>query len=142
MSSGDSFLNLISISFVNDLIRTRTKQNKKKYVQIRIITIVFGIIALIIALVFPKIVDLMVVGIGTIVIFVPITLFALIRENVKPYNKIAFWSILSGFIVNLIFFIGGIIFTEVLEPKSSFIPAFITSALVLILGVNIKKKQK
>lgn len=142
MSSGDSFLNLISISFVNDLIKNRKKQNKVKKFQLRLVTVVFGIIALIIALLFPKIVDLMVVGIGTIVIFVPITLLALTHEHVGQYNKIALWSILSGFVVNLIFFIGGLIFTDILEPKSSFIPAFIIASLVLIIGIQIKKNKR
>lgn len=142
MSSGDSFLNLISISFVNDLFKSSKKQVKEKHFQIRIATIAFGIIALIIALLFPKIVDLMVVGIGTIVIFIPVTLLALTKKNVIRYNKIALWSILSGFIVNLIFFIGGLIFTESLEPKSSFIPAFITAALVLFIGIRIKNRQR
>lgn len=141
MSSGDSFLNLISISFVNDLIRNPHKQAKEKQIHIRLATVAFGIIALIIALLFPKIVDLMVVGIGSIVIFVPATLFALTHKNAVHYNKIALWSILSGFVVNLIFFIGGLIFTEILEPKSSFIPAFIAAALVLFIGIQIKKKQ-
>lgn len=142
MSSGDSFLNIISISFVNDFIRKPHKQEKDKKFKIRLATIAFGITALIIALLFPKIVDLMVVGIGTIVIFVPVTFLALTHKNIVHYNKIALWSILSGFIINITFFIGGLIFTEILEPKSSFIPAFICAALVLIIGVQIKKKKR
>ncbi len=141
MSSGDSFLNLISISFVNDLISKQKKQANEKQFQIRLVTVAFGIVALIIALLLPKIVDLMVVGIGTIVIFVPVTFLALTHKKVTHYKKIAFWSILSGFVVNLIFFIGGLIFTENMEPKSSFIPAFITAALVLFISIQIKKKQ-
>lgn len=139
MSSGDSYLNLISISYVNDLLKHGETKAKEKYLRIRFYTFIFGTIALLIALVFPKIVDLMVVGIGTIVIFVPITFFALTNKHVEAYSKIALWSVISGFSVNIIFFIGGIIFAGVLEPKSSFIPAFITALLVLMIGVKTKK---
>jgi Na+/proline symporter len=141
MSSGDSFLNLISISFVNDFIKSKKTSSYKKKFQIRLYTILFGFIALVMALIFPKIVDLMVVGIGTIVIFVPATIFALTHNNVLGYNKIAFWSILCGFLVNIIFFVGGFLI-EILDPKSSFIPAFVTALLVLFIGVRFKKKMK
>ncbi len=141
MSSGDSFLNLISISFVNDLFRSKTKVPSEKKYQIRLATIIFGVIALFMALVFPKIVDLMVVGIGTIVIFIPVTFLALTSKNVTSYNRLALGSIISGFGVNLIFFIIGLEFVESLDPKSSFIPAFITAALVLVIGIQIKKKR-
>jgi len=143
MSSGDSFLNLISISAVNDFKRWRRKKPsaRKMHKHIRIATLIFGIIAMIQALVFPRIVDLMVVGIGTIVIFVPVTFLALIKQEVKQYQHIALYSILSGFIVNLFFFILGVYNSGIFEPKSSFIPAFIIATLVLIIGLRIKKNK-
>ncbi len=144
MSSGDSFLNLISISAVNDFklmgkVKPSPKQMQPK---IRLATFIFGIIATIMALVFPKIVDLMVVGIGTIVIFVPATFLALKMKETFVFNRLAFTSIISGFFVNLIFFIWGVIDPESFEPKSSFIPAFITSFLILLIGYFIKIKAK
>ena len=142
MSSGDSFLNLISISAVNDFkLMGKTKLSPKQMQpKIRLATFIFGVIATSIALIFPKIVDLMVVGIGTIVIFVPTTLLALTKEKVSDYKHLAFASILSGFGVNLIFFIWGVVNPESFEPKSSFIPAFLTASLVLLVGYFIKTK--
>jgi SSS family solute:Na+ symporter len=142
MSSGDSFLNLISISAVNDFVGWKKEKPSKKIIQlrIRIMSFIFGFIALFLALVFPKIVDLMVVGLATIVIFVPVTLVALIRkDNAFYYRKYAILSVISGFIVNLGFFLWGVLKPDQYEIKSSFIPAFIISALVITAGLIRKK---
>ncbi len=145
MSSGDSFLNLISISAIKDFIGWRKKNKsiskKRTYLNIRLATFVFGFIALFMSLAFPKIVDLMVVGLATIVIFVPITFLALIKKDVYQYRFAAIASILSGFAVNLIFFIFGIVSPENFEAKSSFIPAFIVALIVLLCGIFIKRRK-
>lgn len=145
MSSGDSFLNLISISAIKDFIGWRKKNKsiskKRTYLNIRLTTFVFGFIALFMSLAFPKIVDLMVVGLATIVIFVPITFLALIKKDVYQYRFSAIASIISGFLVNLIFFILGIVSPEKFEAKSSFIPAFIVALIVLLCGIFIKRKK-
>jgi hypothetical protein len=91
--------------------------------------------------VFPYIVDLMVVGISTITIFAPITLFSLIKKDVYPYRKAALWSILSGFVINVVLFAWGILQPDQFEPKNSFVPAFIVATLVLIGGVYLKKRK-
>jgi SSS family solute:Na+ symporter len=145
MSSGDSFLNLISISAVKDFLGWKKEPKEvsklRMQLQIRIVSFVFGFIALFMALVFPKIVDLMVVGLATIVIFVPVTLLALIKkEDVYKYRKAGIISIVAGFVVNLGFFLWGVVKPEQFELKSSFIPAFIVSTLILVLGV-IKRKN-
>ncbi|MCD6112731.1 MAG: sodium:solute symporter family protein [Bacteroidales bacterium] len=142
MSSGDSFLNIISISAVKDFIGWKKKEisNKKIQLHIRITTIIFGIIALFMAIFFPKVIDLMVVGLATIVIFVPVTFLALIKKDVIKYKAVALASIFSGFFVNLGFFIWGIICPTQFEAKSSFVPGFITALIVLLIGVFIKKK--
>jgi len=84
----------------------------------------------------------MVVGIATIVIFVPITFLALIKKNVYRYRKIAVASIISGFVVNLFFFSWGTLYPEQFEPKSSFIPAFIVASLVLMAGIWFGKRRQ
>jgi len=70
MSSGDSFLNIISISAVKDFVGWRKKKEEiskeKAHLMIRIATVIFGLIALFIALVFPNIVDLMVTQMNSI----------------------------------------------------------------------------
>ncbi len=144
MSSGDSFLNIISISAVKDFAGWGKKKEidqKKVYSIIRYTTIVFGIIALSMALVFPHIVDLMVVGISTIALFAPITFLALIRKDVHRFRKTALASILSAFVLNVGLFTWGILRPEQFSAKSSFIPAFILAALVLIVGVLLTKKK-
>lgn len=144
MSSGDSFLNIISISAVKDFVGFKKKKAvspEKSYAFIKYATVIFGFVALFMALVFPYIVDLMVVGISTIAIFVPITFLALIKKDVYMYRKVALASILSGFFVNLILFVYGIILPQQFEAKSSFVPAFILATLVLIIGVKLSKKK-
>lgn len=141
MSSGDSFLNIISISAVKDFVGWGKEKKEipvnKTHRMLRITTVVFGIIALLMALVFPHIVDLMVVGISTITIFAPITFFALISKNAFVHRKAALASILTGFVVNLFFFVYGLMFPEQFQAKSSFVPAFILATLVLVAGVML-----
>lgn len=144
MSSGDSFLNIISISAVKDFAgwgRKHDNNPKRMYLMIRLTTIIFGIIALIMALVFPFIVDLMVVGISTIALFVPITLYALIAKNPYKHRIPALVSILCGFVVNIVLFVWGIINPEQFSAKSSFIPAFVVAAIVLFIGIKINKDR-
>jgi Na+/proline symporter len=146
MSSGDSFLNLVAISTVKDFVGFKKHESgeiDKQHLQrnIRIVAIIFGIIAMVMALWFPKVVDLMVVGLATITIFVPVTYLALSSKNPYQYRSAAAWSIVSGFVVNLVFFVIGIVSPEVFEAKSSFIPAILVAGLVLIIGVSIKKRS-
>lgn len=145
MSSGDSFLNIISISAVKDFVGWGKKKEEiskeKAHLMIRIATIVFGIIALFTALVFPYIVDLMVVGISTITIFAPITLFALISKNAFAYRKVALASILTAFIINIILFTYGTLYPEQFQAKTSFVPAFVIGSLVMIIGVLTSKPK-
>lgn len=145
MSSGDSFLNLIAISAIRDFSGWRKKKSlaDKKHIhkEIRIAAIVFGFIALGMALVLPRIVDLMVVGIATIVIFVPVTFLALVRKDVYRFRRVAALSIISGFVVNLFFFTWGILSPEQFQAKSSFIPAFLVALLVLAAGMAIGGKK-
>ncbi|MEN8224066.1 MAG: sodium:solute symporter family protein [Bacteroidota bacterium] len=144
MSSGDSFLNLISISAVRDFSGWRKKKKdrniRRERREILTTTFIFGTVAMIMALVFPNIVDLMVIGLASIVIFAPITILALSIKNVWRYRKLAIASIGAGFVVNLVFFVAGLLYPEDIEIKASFIPAFIVASLVILLGLIIKPK--
>ncbi len=143
MSSASSFLNVVAISAVRDFTGWRTSTAASSIAvqkkQIILVSSLFGVIALALALAFPEIVNLMVVGIGTIAIFVPITFLALISKQVHPYRIWAAISIAAGFIINLGLFVLGIVNPELFEPKKSFIPAFIVSGLILATGVLIEK---
>lgn len=145
MSSGDSFLNIVSISAVRDFVGWREdKKNmdaKTIQKQVRIAAIIFGFVALFMSLSFPKIVDLMVVGLATIVIFVPVTFLALIKDEVHRYRTPALWSIGIGFVFNLTFFILGVVSPEQFETKSSFIPGFLTALIALLVGVYLVNKK-
>jgi SSS family solute:Na+ symporter len=146
MSSASSFLNVVAISAVRDFSgwgkdKAQASLSLQKK-HIILVSSLFGLIALVLALSFPEIVNLMVVGIGTIAIFVPITLLALWSKNVHPYRKWAAASIAAGFVVNLGLFMVGIWDSQLFEPKKSFIPAFILSAILLTIGVLYTKLLK
>ncbi len=146
MSSGDSFLNIISISAVKDFVGWDKNKPAQSSGQIqkstRLATIIFGFIALLMALALPRIVDLMVLGLATIVIFVPATFLALIKKEVHQYRKSALWSIIVGFVVNLAFFVWGLLAPDQFEAKASFIPGFISALLVLLSGIYFTKTKK
>lgn len=142
MSSGDSFLNIISISAARDFLGWKHKEKSSSQLQksIRVISLLFGILALFIALSFPNIVDLMVVGISMIVIYTPITLIALSKKDPYRYRYVAFISIVLAFIVNLTFFLLGVFLPEHFNPKSSFIPAFLVAVISTLVGMLFVKK--
>jgi len=143
MSSGDSYLNIIAISAVRDFRKSFSGQVAKKssFVKIRITAVVFGLIALCMALILPKLIDLLVVGLATIVIFAPATFLALVKKETYFYRRPAIWSIVSGFVVNIGFFLWGIQAPGQFEPKASFVPAFIVATLVCLIGVFVKRKR-
>jgi Na+/proline symporter len=67
-------------------------------------------------------------------------LFSLVKKEVYPYRRAALWSILTGFVVNVLLFVWGVLLPEQFEPKNSFVPAFVVATLVLAGGVLMKKK--
>ena len=67
---------------------------------------------------------------------------ALIKKDVYRYRKIAVASIISGFIINLVFFTWGMLAPEQFQAKSSFIPAFIVAGLVVLGGMQLQKRRK
>ncbi len=144
MSSGDSFLNIISISTAKDFFGWKKKEKTSADLQknIKWISGIFGVLALLLALIFPRIVDLMVVGISMIVIYTPITLLALLKKNPYKYRYVALWSILLAFVVNLTFFLLGIFLPEQFNAKSSFIPAFLVATISTLIGIGIVKRKK
>lgn len=143
MSSGDSFLNIIAISSVKDFVKGNNKGplTQKDYKWIKLMAVIFGAIALVMALVFPKVVDMMVLALSTITLFVPITLLALIHKNAGKYRRVAWWSLLSGFVVNIVFFIYGLVMPQHFEAKSSFVPGVIVATFVLLAGMMYYKRK-
>lgn len=144
MSSSDSFLNVISISAVKDIqgfISQKVILSLPVKTMVQWVSGLFGLLAMVVSLLFPELVDLMVIGIGTISIFVPITLLALRIQGVYALRNWALASIILGFLVNVSLFILSLHKPGIIETKSSFIPAFIVSFIVLLLGYIIKRKE-
>lgn len=147
MSSADSFLNVASISAVRDFAGWKYKDAGKQLsadrqiVLIRWVSGIFGVLALVLALLLPGIVNLMVVGIGTIAVFVPATLLALLHRNPAAYRKAAAASILGAFLVNTVLFGVGLTWPQIIEPKVSFVPAMIVAFLILGGGMMLRKNR-
>jgi uncharacterized membrane protein YccC len=67
------------------------------------------------------------------IIFVPATLFALISREAHHYRWAALTGVILGFLVNTIFVILGVLKPEWFEPRSSFIPGFLTALLAMFI---------
>jgi solute:Na+ symporter, SSS family len=142
MSSADSFLNIVAMTAVRDfksfLPNFQTKADSFK--RIRIAVVIFGALALAMALLFANIVNLFVAGITMNILFTPITLLALLRKDVYRYKKSAFASILSGAIVIIVLFSIGFATQNDSILKMAFIPSTFIATIVLLLGLKLEKK--
>lgn len=136
MSSGDSFLNIISISTVKDFKGWNSRKigSKRELLLLRIITLIYGVLALILAVYFSNIVDLFVIGSSAIVVFVPATFHSFISKDVSKYRISALSSIIIGFLVNILIFAYSTNNPDVFEPKASFVPAFIFALISYFIG--------
>ncbi len=144
MSSADSFLNIVAITAVRGFSKkTYTPEsNKSQFLKIRIAVVIFGAVALALALYFADIVELFIAGITLNIIFTPICILALIRKDVYKYKYAAFASVLSGAVVIAAFFIYGFISMHDGILKIAFIPATIVATAVLLVGIWIRNYKK
>ncbi|MBS4013752.1 MAG: hypothetical protein KGZ97_08330 [Bacteroidetes bacterium] len=136
MSSADSFLNIVAITAIRDFSswKNTTASKPLHFKRIRIAVVVFGAVALGMALYFADIVELFIAGITLNIIFAPVCLFALLKRDAFKYKYVAFYSILSGTVVIAIMFIIGFTNTDSGLLKIAFIPATLVSAIVLLIG--------
>ena len=143
MSSADSFLNIVAITAIRDFTSWKytSDSNRKHFIRIRFAVVIFGAIALGMALYFADIVELFIAGITLNVIFAPVCIFALVKKDVYKYKYVAFASILSGTIVIASMFIYGFLSMQENILKIAFVPATIISAIILIIGVWIKARK-
>lgn len=140
MSSADSILNALGISILQtvyslkkDWINTiDTNRQRNILLKLRIITIVVGAIGILIAFVFPNIVDLNIGGISTLLVFLPALLAGILKPQINQRAGIV--SILFGVIVV------GLIFP--FTPKTAFLPGFLTSLIIFSFISIINKKKK
>ncbi len=137
MSSADSFLNIVAITAVRDFgsWKDRPGSKEKHFVRIRTGVVIFGALALAMALYFANIVELFIAGITLNILFTPVCLLALIKKDVYKYKYAAFASVLCGAIVIAVIFIYGFVTMQEGVLKIAFIPATIVAAIILLLGV-------
>lgn len=143
MSSADSFLNIVAMTAVRDFgsYKKDFQTKESSFKRVRIAVIVFGAIALAMALFFADIVNLFVAGITMNILFTPITVLALIRKDVYKYKKAAFASILSGTVVILIIFTIGFSSHNDSLLKMAFVPATIVATISLFIGLFAYKQK-
>ncbi|MDA3911768.1 MAG: sodium:solute symporter family protein [Bacteroidales bacterium] len=143
MSSADSFLNIVAMTAVRDFSSYKVGFQSKadSFKRIRIAVVVFGAIALVMALFFADIVNLFVAGITMNILFTPITILALLRKDVYRYKRAAFASILSGTIVILAIFTVGFSTGNDGLLKIAFVPATLIATIALFIGLY-RQKQK
>jgi solute:Na+ symporter, SSS family len=144
MSSADSFLNIVAMTAVRDFSGWKEKNisNENAVKRIRIAVIIFGMLALGMALFFADIVNLFVAGITLNIIFTPITFLALIKKDVYKYKFAAFYSILSGTIIIIILFTIGFATNNDSLLKMAFIPATLIAGITLLIGIWIQNRRK
>jgi SSS family solute:Na+ symporter len=147
MSSGDSFLNILSVSAAKDLGvfcpqrlwkaavnpgRNRAWADARVVRVLRMNALFLGLLALSIAVILPDLVDLLVVASTSVVIFTPAAVAALMKRGRLRVGP-AFWSVASGFVVNIIVFTLATLGIIGFEPKSSFVPAFLAALAAYLL---------
>lgn len=132
MSTVDSMIMVGSATLTKDfyLVKYPESDNKKVLKVGRISALLFGLGALVVALILPDIVRLSVTSAQILLIFAPALLGGLLWKRVN--EKAAFWSILSGFIVTLV--------ALPFKPDLAFIPGFAV-CLVTFFFFVIRNKQ-
>ncbi len=137
MSSADSFLNIVAITAIRDFTSWKdiSKNKKKHFAKIRIGVVIFGALALAMALYFANIVELFIAGITLNILFTPVCLLALVKKDVYKYKYAAFASVLAGAVIIASIFTYGFITMQEQVLKIAFIPATVVAAIVLLLGV-------
>lgn len=158
MSSADSFLNLLAVSAVKDLAmfcprtlwRTAVQSDsfeewsKANVSVVRVLrwsALFLGLLGLVVAVVLPNLVDLMIVGTSSAVIFTPCTVAAMLKRG-KLRAKSAFWSVSLGFLVNVIIFVSSTLKIIEFEPKASFVPAFLVALTAYFVAERVYKHRE
>lgn len=144
MSSADSFLNIVAMTAVRDFSSWKDENlsKEKTFKFVRIAVVIFGAAALGMALYMADIVELFIAGITLNILFTPVTLLALIKNDVYKYKFAAFASVLAGVIVIAALFIYGFISKDSGILKIAFVPATIVATITLFVGIWIGKRTK
>lgn len=134
VSSVDSFLNITSITLVNDMLpysKAFAKHKVKSISLLRKTTVIFGLLAVVFSLVFSNIVQLVVVGVSSVVIFAPSIIAALFGKKVD--FAAAYLSTVVGAVVfSLVFSLATLQIISI-SAEAAFVPAFFSSLLTFIV---------
>lgn len=155
MSSADSFLNLLAISAVKDLgigggqrlwgLVTSVEESEEKgeadkilVRRLRLAALTLGLTAVVVAVIVPDLVDLIVVGTSSVVIFTPATVAVIVKKKAARVSS-AVWSIVSGFVVNLLIFGSATAGLIKFEAKASYVPALFVATVVFFVTEGVCK---
>lgn len=138
MSTADTALNIATISF-SRLLKKETwrkyldsKEHEKQLLKlIKVSALLIGLFSVVIAFLFPNIVDLFVAAFTALLILALAT-FALLFSK-KPNSTAAFYSIVLGFVIFLVAF--------PFLPKVSFVAGTFVSILTYLIVSKFSKKN-
>jgi len=126
MSTLDSMLMVGTATLTKDFYKTfinKTADETKMLKMARIFTVLFGFLGLITAFIYPDILQLGLVGTFILLILLPPLLAAFFWKRVN--STAAFWGILVGFIMLLIFLPS--------MPRTAFIPSIISDVILFVV---------
>lgn len=138
MSTADTVLNVATVSLSRLFKREswhryldNNEHEKQLLKLVKVSALLIGLFSVVIAFLFPNIVDLFVAAFTAMLILAP-TIFALLFSK-KPNNTAAFYSIVLGFFVFL--------FAFPFLPKESFVAGVIVSILTYLIVSKFSKKR-
>jgi len=126
MSTIDSMLMVGTATLTKDFYKTffnKDADEKTMLKMARIFTIVFGLLGLLTAFLYPDILQLTLVGSFILVVLSPAMLGAFFWKRAN--STAAFWSMLAGFVALLAFLPS--------MPKTAFIPSVLAAAAVFVI---------
>ncbi len=146
LSTADSYINIVAISVSKLFIRTQWKDfeqeasadqpssNERSILRsTRVLAVIFGILAVVLAKTIPDIVDLIVGGISVLFVLLPAVLVGLFAKKERHRSVPTIASLLTG-LASFIYF-----FCTLANPKIAFIPATLVALIVYIAVASFSK---
>ncbi|MBI4170461.1 MAG: sodium:solute symporter family protein [Candidatus Aenigmarchaeota archaeon] len=126
MSTLDSMLMVGTATLTKDFYKTLAKKNARDEDMLkmaRIFTVIFGLLGLATAFLYPDILQLVLTGSFILVILIPALLGGFFWQRAN--STAAFWSTLIGFVVLLMALPS--------QPRTAFIPSVIAAVIVFVV---------
>jgi len=135
MSTVNSMILVGSITILKDIHKSFFNPNLSENQMLRLVrvyTFSYGLLGLIVAYLFPNMVQLQIVSAATLVVLAPATIGGFIWK--KSTAKASFWSILIGIIVTYSLY--------PFMPTLSFIPGTLISTILFIIISKLDYKKQ